>query len=88
MHYELDAGTYRFCIDPEDEFITGFTLENDTGEPLLTLNRFSECTELELPAGIYTKRIQHDGNAIMTRAAQEGEAPRKRMAFVQSPKTL
>ncbi|MEZ5589944.1 MAG: hypothetical protein R3F53_04265 [Gammaproteobacteria bacterium] len=49
VRYELDAGTYRFCIDADDEFITGFTLENDLGEPVLMLDRFSGCSELELP---------------------------------------
>ena len=88
VRYELDAGSYRFCIDPEDDFITGFTLENEAGETVLTLDRFSECHELDLPAGIYTKRIQHDGDEIVTRAVQAGEEPASRVAFVQAPNTL
>jgi len=87
IRYELETGTYRFCIDPDDEFITGFTLEDETGEPVLMLDRFSECAELELPAGIYTKRIRHDGDEIVTRARLAGEEPASRAAFVQTPNT-
>ena len=87
VRYQLDVGTYRFCIDPDDEFITGFTLENDAGEVMLTLDRFNECVERDLPAGIYTKRIRHDGDEVVRKAAVEGEQPQNRVAFVQSPST-
>ena len=84
LRYRLDTGTYRFCIDPDDELITGFTLENKAGEVVVQLDLFSECSELELPAGIYTKRIRHNGDEIMTRATQVGETPQSRVAFVQA----
>ena len=87
VRYELDAGKYRFCIDPKDEYITGFTLENDWGEGLLMLDRFSECAELELPAGIYPKRIRHDGDVNVIKASALGEKPLSRVAFVQATNT-
>jgi uncharacterized protein YjbI with pentapeptide repeats len=77
--YQLDEGTYTFCMEEDDPYLQSLILENEAGVSVLKLERASGCVEATLPSGNYRMRIFHDGSAIA-----EGEA--HRVAFVHTEK--
>jgi len=73
--HQLPQGLYRFCMEPDERFLTGMVLEDSGGNAVAKLDRQSGCVEADLPTDVYRMRIMHDPGTL---------ASADRVAFIRA----
>lgn len=76
VRFQLNGGAHRLCLDENDRYLTGLSLEDVSGQTLVKLDRSTGCANVMIPPGVHGMRITHDAGSI-TGAG--------RVAFVQAP---
>lgn len=64
VRYQLDGKAHNFCLDKNDRYLTRLTVEDESGQPLVKVERGDKCVQAALPPGAYHMRIWHDGSQI------------------------
>jgi len=56
---DLEAGTYRYCIETGDPYLQHLSVEGADGRSVVDLDASSGCVEAQLQGGTYRLRLRH-----------------------------